>query len=329
VTTSSPSTAPSPAAASQPPAPGTRPFRFGAKGTRAASAREWTELARAAEDLGYATFQVPDHLGDQLACVPAIMAAASVTTSLQVGPLVAGVDFRNPVMFAKEAATIDLLSDGRFVMGIGAGWSDEDYAFGGLRQDSAGVRLDRMAEAVQVMRAYWGGSPFSFHGEHYSVTDVVPTPTPASPIPVLIGGGGQKALTLAAQQADIVSINPKVIGRKFDARSLGTAVASLVDERLDWIKQAAGRRFDSLELQMHVFVAIVTDNARSVAADVAARMGLPEEILLAGPYFQIGSVESITENMLEMRERWGISYVAFQQQATREMAPVVERLAGR
>jgi probable F420-dependent oxidoreductase len=304
-------------------------LRFGAKGTRAASGNEWTEMAREAEDLGYATFQVPDHFGDQLACVPAIMAAASVTTSLQVGPLVAGVDFRNPVMFAKEAATIDLLSDGRFVMGIGAGWSDEDYAFGGLRQDGASVRLDRMAEAVQIMRAFWNGSPFSFHGEHYSVTDVVPTPAPASAIPVLIGGGGQKALTIAACHADIVSINPKVIGRKFDARSLGTAVAGLVDERLDWIKQAAGERFDQLELQMHVFVAIVTDNARSVAADVAARMGLPEEILLAGPYFQIGSVERITENMLAMRERWGISYVAFQQQATREMAPVVGRLAGR
>ncbi len=307
---------------------GSHTFRFGAKGTMAHSGREWAELARRAEDLGYATFQVADHLGDQLAAIPAIMAAACATESIQVGPLVAAVDLRNPVMLAKEAATVDLLSDGRFMMGIGAGWSDEDYAIGGIPQASAAIRLDRMAEAVQIMRGFWGEAPFSFQGEHYSVAEVDSVPKPVSKIPILIGGGGKKALTLAAQHADIVSINPKVVGRKFDSRSLGTAVAELVDERLQWIKDAAGTRFEDLELQMHVFAAKITDDAESVAADIANRLGIPPEVVLAGPYFQVGSVDRITENILAMRERWGISYVAFQQNATEEMAPVIAKLAG-
>lgn len=193
-----------------------RTFRFGAKGTMASSGREWADLARCAEDLGYSTFQVADHLGDQFAAVPAIMAAACATESIEVGPLVAAVDLRNPVMLAKEAATIDLLSDGRFLMGVGAGWSEEDYAIGGIPQASAGIRLDRMVEAVQIMRGFWGEASFSFQGEHYSVAEVDSVPKPASKIPILIGGGGKKVLTLAARHADIVSINPKVVGRKFD-----------------------------------------------------------------------------------------------------------------
>lgn len=305
-----------------------RTFRFGAKGTMASSGREWADLARCAEDLGYSTFQVADHLGDQFAAVPAIMAAACATESIEVGPLVAAVDLRNPVMLAKEAATIDLLSDGRFLMGVGAGWSEEDYAIGGIPQASAGIRLDRMVEAVQIMRGFWGEASFSFQGEHYSVAEVDSVPKPASKIPILIGGGGKKVLTLAARHADIVSINPKVVGRKFDSRSLGTAVEELVDERVGWIKDAAGSRFGELELQMHVFGAKITDNAESVAADIASRLGIPPEVVLAGPYFQVGSVDRITENILAMRERWGISYVAFQQNATAEMAPVIAKLAG-
>ena len=98
----------------------TRPFRFGAKATKAKSAKEWTDLARQAEDHGYASFQMDDHMGNQLAIVPALMSAADATSKIQIGPHVAGVDFRNPVVFAKECATIDLLSEGRFTLGIGA-----------------------------------------------------------------------------------------------------------------------------------------------------------------------------------------------------------------
>ncbi len=123
---------------------------------KAGSAKEWTDIVRQVEDLGYESFHMDDHFGNQLAIVPALMAAANATTSILVGPHVAGVDFRNPVLFAKECATIDLLSEGRFTLGIGAGWSEKDYAIAGIQQDNAMTRIERLREAVQIMKGLWG-----------------------------------------------------------------------------------------------------------------------------------------------------------------------------
>ena len=167
-----------------------RKFRFGAKAVKATSAKEWTDLVRQVEDLGYESFHMDDHFGNQLGVVPALMAAAAATSTLLVGPHVAGVDFRNPVLFAKECATIDLLSEGRFTLGIGAGWSEKDYAIAGIHQDNALTRIGRVREAVQIMKGLWGDGPFSFAGEHYRVAEVDAVPKPASRIPMMIGGGG-------------------------------------------------------------------------------------------------------------------------------------------
>ena len=171
-----------------------RPFRFGAKAVKAGSAKEWIDIVRQAEDLGYASFQMDDHFGNQLGVVPALMAAADATTSILVGPHVAGVDFRNPVMFAKECATIDLLSEGRFTLGMGAGWSEKDYAIAGIQQDSTLTRIERLGEAIRIMKGLWGEGPFSFDGEHYQVAEVDAVPKPHSAIPIMIGGGGPKIL---------------------------------------------------------------------------------------------------------------------------------------
>ena len=170
----------------------TRPFKFGAKATKAGSAKEWADLAKQAEDLGFVSFQMDDHFGNQLAPVPAIMAAASATSSIKVGPLVAGVDFRNPVVFAKEAATIDLLSEGRFMMALGAGWLKDDYAIAGIGQDDALTRIERLGEAIDVMRGLWGEGKFSYEGKHYTVAEVDGKPAPVSDIPILVGGGGRE-----------------------------------------------------------------------------------------------------------------------------------------
>ncbi len=306
----------------------TRPFRFGAKAVKATSAKEWTDLARQAEDLGYASFHMDDHFGNQLAPVPALMAAAAATTSIQIGPHVAGVDFRNPVLFAKECATIDLLSGGRFTLGIGAGWSNKDYAISGIRQDDASVRIERLGEAVTVMKGLWGDGPFSFEGQHYQVSEVDAVPKPVSKIPVMIGGGGQKILALAAQQADIVGVNPKIVGRSINPRSMATTAAETMDEKVAWVREAAGERFEDLELQLQVFVTSVTDTPAEVAEKISPTFGLPPEVILAAPFYQIGSVEKITEDILAMRERWGISYILFQNDGTAPMAPVVAKLSG-
>ena len=305
-----------------------RPFRFGAKAVKAGSAQEWTDTVRQAEDLGYASFQMDDHFGNQLAVVPALMAAADATSSILIGPHVAGVDFRNPVLFAKECATIDLLSEGRFTLGIGAGWSEKDYAIAGIRQDSALTRIARLREAVQVMKGLWGEGPFSYDGEHYTVAEVDAVPKPVSRIEIMIGGGGPKILAMAAEEADIVGINPKIVGRKINPESMATTAADTIDEKLDAVRAAAGDRFDELELQMQIFKTVVTDQPREVAEQLGPAFGLPPEVVLDAPFFQIGTVDQIADDLQAMRERWGISYVLFQSDAIVPMGPVVERLAG-
>ena len=305
-----------------------RTFRFGAKAVKAGSAKEWTDVVRQAEDLGYASFHMDDHFGNQLAVVPALMAAADATSSILVGPHVAGVDFRNPVLFAKECATIDLLSEGRLTLGIGAGWSEKDYAIAGIHQDDAVVRIARLREAVHVMKGLWAAGPFSFDGEHYRVAEVDAVPKPYSPIPVMIGGGGPKILALAAEEADIVGINPKIVGRKINPESMATTAADTVDEKLDAVRAAAGAKFAELELQMQIFKTVVTDRPHEVAEQLAPAFGLPPEVLLDAPFFQIGTVDQISEDIQAIRDRWGISYILFQSDAIGPMGPVVERLAG-
>jgi probable F420-dependent oxidoreductase len=305
-----------------------RPFKFGAKATKAGSAKEWADLAKQAEDLGFVSFQIDDHFGNQLAPVPAIMAAANATSTLKVGPLVAGVDFRNPVEFAKEAATIDLLSEGRFIMGLGAGWLKDDYAIAGIEQADANTRIERLGEAVDIFRGLWGEGKFSYDGKHFKVAEVDGKPAPVSDIPILVGGGGQKILSLAAQKADIVGINPKIVARSINPQSMATAAADVVDQKLAWVKEAAGDRFDQLELQMQVFVTVVTDDPGPMAENLSKAFGLPPEVVLQAPYFQLGTIDAITENLQTLRDRWGISYIAFQQDATAAVAPIVERLAG-
>lgn len=305
-----------------------RRFRFGAKATKATSAREWSQIARRAEDLGYASLQIDDHFGSQLAPIPACMAAAAATETLKIGTLVAGNDFRNPVVLAKEAATIDLLSDGRFMLGIGAGWLRNDYRVAGIEQADARTRIARLAEAVQICRGAWTGEPFSFDGEHYRISEFTGYPKPVSSIPVLIGGGGKEILSLAARKADIVGVNPKIVARDINPRSMATTAADAVDERIGWIRAAAGDRMEDIELQLQVFVTVVTDDRQAVAEKLAPSLGLPPEVVLSAPYFQIGPLGLIADHLCELRDRWGISYVAFQQDATEAVAPVVAQLAG-
>lgn len=305
-----------------------RPFKFGAKATKAGSGKEWADIARQAEDLGYVSLQIDDHFGNQLSPIPACMAAAAATSTLKVGTLVAGNDFRNPVVLAKEAATIDMLSDGRFVLGIGAGWLKGDYAMAGIHQDDASTRIDRLSEAVDIFRGVWSAEAFSYSGQHYQIAEITGYPKPVSDIPVLIGGGGRQVLSLAAQKADIVGVNPKIVGRAINPQSMATAAADVVDEKLSWVREAAGDRYEQIELQLQVFVTVVTDDPMPVAEKLAPAFGLPPEVVLSAPYFQIGPLEKIKDDLVELRDRWDISYIAFQQDATQAVAPLVSELAG-
>jgi probable F420-dependent oxidoreductase len=309
---------------------GTKPFKFGAKATWASSGAEWAGLAKQAEDLGYVSFQIDDHFNKAFAPVPAIMAAACATNTVKVGPHVAGVDFRNVVSFAKEAATIDLLSDGRFIMGIGAGWNKADYANAGIEQDDAMTRIERLSEAVDVIKGLWGPDKFSFSGKYFNVAEHEAQPKPVGQIPILIGGGGPKILSLAAQKADIVGVNPKIVGRSINPRSMATAAAEACDEKVAWINEAAAAagRADDIELQLQIFVTVVTDDKMGTVEKFAPAFGLPPEVVANAPFFQIGSISEIKDNIVAMRERWGISYIVCQNDGTKALAPIVSELAG-
>ena len=307
-----------------------RPFRFGLMAASAGNKTEWLDLARKAEDLGYATLLMPDHFPGQLAPVPALAAAAAATDDLRIGTLVAANDFRHPAMFAKEAATLDVLSDGRLELGIGAGWMNEDYSMTGIPHDRAGVRIERMIEAVEVLRGFWGAEAFSFSGEHYTIDnlDGAPKPAQAGGPPIVIGGGGKRMLSTAARLADIVGVNPNVHEGTVGAAALASMRAEATDEKLEWVKAAAGDRFDDIEISILKFVAVVTDDRDGTATAVGGGMGLEPADVLASPHIMIGSTDQIVDELHEQRDRWHGSYVTVQADAIDAFAPVVAQLAG-
>jgi probable F420-dependent oxidoreductase len=308
-----------------------RPFRFGVQLSTARSGAEWAELARKAEDLGYSTLFVPDHFDDQLAPVPALMAAADATTTLRVGPLVLDNDYKHPVVMAKEAATIDVLSGGRLELGVGAGWMASDYATSGIPMDPPAVRVDRFAEGLAVLKGLFGEGSFSFEGEHYRIAELDGRPTPVQQPhpPLLIGAGGRRMLELAAREADIVGVNPQIKAGRITTEAARDGVAAVTDRKLDWIKAAAGDRYQDIEVNLLIFACVVTDDRQTTIDAMAPMFGLSPDEVGSYPYAWIGSVDHICESLLAGRERWDASYLVVQGlEAMNAAAPIAARLAG-
>src|SRR5882762_3911030 len=232
-----------------------RPFRFAVQEHRAPSASDWKEKARRVEGLGYSTLYLPDHFGDQMGPIAALMAAADATTSLRVGSLVFDNDYRHPVVMAKEAATLDLLSDGRFDLGLGAGWMASDYEQAGIQFDPPGRRISRLEEAIQIIKGMLAGAPFSFTGKHYEVKDIEGSPLPVQRPhpPIVLGGGAPRMLRLAAREADIVNVNFDLREGHVNRDLVRTGLAAATDQKLAWIREAARDRIDSIELSVTIF----------------------------------------------------------------------------
>jgi probable F420-dependent oxidoreductase len=306
-----------------------RTFRFGVQISTAPSG-DLAALARKVEDLGYSTLFLPDHFGDQLAPMPAMMAAADATADLNVGALVFDNDYRHPVVLAKEIATIDVLSGGRVEFGLGAGWMNTDYEQSGIPKERDGVRIARMAEALDIVKGLWAPGPFSFEGEHYRITGLDGMPKPAQqPHPrVLIGGGGPKVLGIAARHADIVGINPSIPAGEVGPQAARDAAADRVDQKLTWLRDAAGDRFDDIELNALVFVVNVTDDPDPVREMMAGIFGVTPDLVAESPYVWIGSTAEIADQLRAARERWGISYFVVQGDALEPVAPIVAELSG-
>jgi len=305
-----------------------RRFRFGAVVGAVEGPQDWADQVAKAEDLGYDIVLCTDHLSRKLAPVPALASAAE-RSSLRIGTFVLGNDFRHPVFVAKEAASLDVISAGRMELGIGAGWMRADYDPVGLPFDRPGRRIERMVEAVDVIRRCWADGPFSFAGEHYRIDGYEGFPKPVQDrIPILIGGGGPRVLRLAGRLADIVGISIDLRSGTTDALAaeIGNAGDAL-QQRITWIREGAGERFDVLELNVLVFG--VEIGGTGGWERLARRFDTTPDAARESPHLLAGSVGEVCELLEERRDRFGISYVAIGQDHLEAMAPVVERLAGR
>ena len=301
------------------------PFRFGVVCTRSYGAQEWKTLARRIEDLGFATLLVADHYTNPMACGPLMMAAAAATTTLRVGSYVYNNDFRNPALLAKEAATIDVLSDGRFELGIGAGWAKIEYLAAGLRFDEPAVRAERFEEGVHVIRRLLAGEAVEHRGTHYRLRGLPGSPVPVQrSVPILIGGGGPRMLRFAAREADIVGfVPPSLPGGGLDP--LGFTAAAM-DRKIERLTQGLhDRPAGRVPPERSVLLFAVGDgDAHDASID-----DLPPNDRAETPYVLEGDVRAMRDALVERRDRWGLSYVVCFDSDLDRLAPVAAELAAR
>ncbi len=315
-----------------------RPFRFGVIHEEPQSPTTWASHLRRIEDVGFSTFLirdhfVPDFFGDQPAPLVALANAAALSMHLRLGTMVLAVDYRHPVMLAKEAATLDLLSGGRLELGLGAGWLRREYDTAGFTFDSAGTRIDRLEETVRILDGLFGAGPFSFTGKHYTVASLDGHPKPAQRPrpPILIGGGRRRVLTLAGRLADIVGILTTSVATGTVVDDASERLADTVAQKLAWVREGAGARFPDIELSL-IPTLLFEENRERAASDLIVGRGwsgvTPSDVL-AMPSVFIGSVSEIADQMEERRARYGFSYYVVSDRQLDRAAPLVARLAAR
>lgn len=306
------------------------PFRFGVSAREIHSAADWTERARRAELLGYSTFLVPDHLVSIPSPFTALAVAACATTHIKVGTFVLNNDFRHPVIVAREAATLQMLSDGRFELGLGAGHMHSEYEEIGIPYDAAGVRVGRLEEAVRIIKALLAGEEVTFRGAHYRVNRHRgwPLATQKSRLPVLIGGHGRRLLSLAAREADIIGLTG------FTARAGGTRpdptgfFEAGLEERLALVRSEAGRRFQEIELNVLVQRVVVTEDRERTARELVGKLPeVPVKELLRTPFTLFGTHDEVVEQIRGFRRRYGLSYFVVFDSYMEAFAPVIAGLA--
>lgn len=306
-----------------------RPFRFGVSISSAATAQAWRDAARKAEDLGYSTFLVADHLRQGFQPLVALAAAAEATKTIRLGTFVINNDFRHPVLLAREAATLDVLSGGRFELGIGAGHSGDEYREAGIPFDSPKRRVERLSESVRLMKRLWAEDQVFFAGAHYNVRDHASFPKPVQPrIPIAIGGNGRNLLRLAANEADIVGFTGFWAGEDGRARGFPHFTAEGIANRIEIVREAAGPRFEALELNV-LIQGVDTKTPRGTAEAWAKRIGYTPEQVIESPFVLFGSESQVEEKLLAYRERFGVSYIVTFRPGMDALAPLVARLTGK
>ncbi|SUA74980.1 F420-dependent glucose-6-phosphate dehydrogenase [Nocardia otitidiscaviarum] len=318
-----------------------RAFRFAAAGEGNPSeggARKFIKLAQRAEDFGYDAFAVPDALGPQVGPIAALGALAVATDRIRLGTSMLANGFRHPVVLAKEAATLDVLSRGRLELGVGAGWLADDFDAAGIDFDAPAVRLERLDETLTILDVLLRGQECHFEGKHYRVRGIkgAPRPRQGPRPPLATGGGGPRLLRLAARHADIISVVPPTTpaGRML----LSGITLDRTVERVRIIREAAGPRFPEIELNWAITAVIVTDDRERAAAmaldaidkglhpnlDVDVRLSV--EQILESPYVAIGTHEQIADHIRRVRQLTSMSYVGVFPTQMEAFAPVIPLL---
>jgi len=280
--------------------------------------------------MGFHILVIPDHFpgssGGVIGFAPALAAVASVTTTLRVGTNVLDNDFRHPALVAADAATLDLLSDGRFELGIGAGWMTEDYALSGIPFDRPAVRLQRLEESVHIIKQCFAAPPVVFAGTHYTINGIegYPKPVQQPHPPILIGAAGPRLTAFAAREADIISVMARVLPPRTPIHADLTAAG--VDEKAHWIRQAAGERFKDIELNVLMQRVVVTTDRLRAAETLSEQWHITPEEALTSPFALIGTTAEIVESLHAIRERHGISYFTFFERHVDAIAPAVAQL---
>jgi len=305
----------------------TRPFRFSVQANTPPSGLDWPSFARRIEILGYGGLVMADHVvGNGLSPFPALAAAAAATTTLRLGTLVLDNDFRNPLLLAREAATVDVISNGRFELGIGAGWHDLDNHSLGIVYDAPGVRVDRLAEAVPLIKRLWTEDEVTHAGTHYrhERAHAGPKPVHRPHPPVLIAGGGDRILALAAKEADIVGVVPRTKGDGSPDRAAYSWETGL--DRFAYVRGLLGDR--DVELNTLVFAMTVTDDRAAAIAEIAKRMeGAPAEMIERSPFFLVGSLAEMRAQLLRVRDAFGVTYFNVRGEHIDAFAPLAKELS--
>ncbi|MEM7017671.1 MAG: TIGR03621 family F420-dependent LLM class oxidoreductase [Pseudomonadota bacterium] len=321
----------------------THPFRFGFQSFNTESAQAWRDKAKQAEDLGYSVFHLADHyIGagpaiettnhpiQDVAAIPAMAVAAEATSTIGIGCRVFCTGYRPVPILAKEVFTLDFFSEGRLELGLGAGWLENEYKAMGIPFESPGKRIDLLAESIQLMKAHMTGEELNIQGEYVHAVGYqgVPKP-PRGKIPIMIGGGGKRVLSLAAREADIVSLNFNNRAGVIGPDGVGSSTAEETEKKISWLKDAAGVGFDNLEIEIGAYFTVVTDQGAATAAGMGQMFGLSGEDMARHPHALIGSVDEICEELERRRETYGISYVTVGGDNMESFAPVVAKLAGK
>ena len=303
-------------------------LQFSLQMPNALDATSWGQRVRRAEDIGCHSISIPDHLSPnlpQLAPMVALAAAASVTSRVRLATTVLDNDFRHPVMLAKEIATLDLLSNGRVDLGMGAGWHEDDYIRSGVAAwDPPATRVARLWESIELLDRLLTGDEVTFAGDHYRVDRFRSHPaTVQRPIPLIVGAGGREMLTRAAKRADVISLIIQLRGSADKRRAA-------FEEQLGWIAAAGGRARSDLRLGVRVFFGAVCgpgEARRSAAERLAAQFEMEVEDVLTSPFCMVGDPSAIRDHFVEIHERYGVTYFTLNEELALQVAPIIEELS--